>query len=67
MTEIKLSARARTALGVEYRWKPREKMPGEVPPRTIAFQPWEPLPELVWNVREGAEKAQELPSVGLAT
>lgn len=64
MKEITLSAKSSRAMSLR-EWEPREKRPGEVPPRTIAFQPWEPLPELVWNVREGAEKAQELPSVGL--
>lgn len=64
MENIKLSKRARDALGVEYRYYAREKKPGEVPPRTIAFKPWEPMPELRWHVRESGVRALELPSRG---
>lgn len=64
-----LSKRARTALGAEYRWTPRTKHPDEVPPRSIAHQPWEPRhPDLrPAYVRPGADVAQGLPSRGLAT
>ena len=69
MEKHALSKRARDALGSEYRWKPRVKMANEVPPRTIAHQPWEPRhPDLAAAyVRPGADVAQTLPSRGLAT
>jgi len=64
-----LSKRARVALGKEFEWKPRTKHPDEVPPRSIAHQPWEPAhPDLrPAYVRDGADVAQWLPSRGLAT
>tara|TARA_R110000868_G_scaffold396840_2_gene669170 strand:+ start:386 stop:592 length:207 start_codon:yes stop_codon:yes gene_type:complete len=60
-----LSEKTRKVFGIKP-WEPRQKQPGEAPPRTIAHQPWAPMPELRWSVRESGLEALELPSRGTA-
>jgi hypothetical protein len=62
-----LSKRARDALGPEYRYARRERLPNEAPPRTFVPAKWDAShPDLVCRVtRQGAEKANAIKSRGI--
>lgn len=63
-----LSKRERDALGLEYRWVERKKVPGEVPARNRTPQEWAPLKDLTWPpVRSRAGDAAALPRKGMQT
>lgn len=62
-----LSKRARDALGLEYRYSRRERLPNEAPPRTFTPRKWEPRhPDIVAHVaRPGALDALQIKSRGM--
>jgi hypothetical protein len=66
---VELSTRIRKALSVNgYKHQEREKLEGEAPPRTISYQPWQPMADLAWQpLRAGADDAMVLQSRGDAT
>ena len=62
-----LSKRARDALGLEYRYSRRERLPNEAPPRNYVPPKWEPRhPDIVAHVaRPGALDALQIKSRGM--